>query len=67
MAQCQRCKQEIKWEKNDNDNWVPLNLDGVNHFETCPYSKEFRNKKVKGNLDYDEIDKDPKQKGLEEY
>ena len=35
MAECKKCKGEIKWGKNQNDKWIPLNPDGSTHWEAC--------------------------------
>ena len=42
MTLCRLCGQPIKFEMNENGKWVPYDLDGVNHFNTCPEIKRRR-------------------------
>ncbi len=66
MTKCKKCKASIIWERNSNDKWIPLNLDGSLHFDTCLYAKEFRNKHFNQNNfhDYTKIRRENGQKGL---
>ena len=44
MATCKACGAKIEWLMNDKGKWVPYDLNGVNHFNTCPDAKVFRGK-----------------------
>lgn len=53
MPFCKKCKQKIYWYQNDRGRWEPRNGNGSSHFDTCPYTNEFRGKSFKNpNEDY---------------
>jgi len=46
---CKGCGQEIAWVfHRDTSKNTPYDLDGTNHFITCPKAKDFRQKKAGG-------------------
>ena len=47
MSKCKQCGAEIIWEQNDNDRWIPMDLDSHCHFETCPDRKEAKVKALR--------------------
>jgi hypothetical protein len=44
-SQCRRCGATIYFIGHTNHAVAPYDADGINHFATCPYAKEFRKKK----------------------
>lgn len=47
-AHCRSCRAEILWATTPKGARAPLNRDGVNHFVTCPQSREWGKRKGKG-------------------
>jgi hypothetical protein len=41
-GKCSGCQADILWVQHRNGKAVPYNLTGINHFITCPRSKDFR-------------------------
>ncbi len=41
-AQCRSCGGPIRWTVTKEGRKMPINLDGVSHFATCPNAKEWR-------------------------
>ena len=68
MAQCKSCKATIQWVERNN-RWVPHDLDGRNHFETCPDADKFRKKQQSEDeaCDYKELGNDKKQMKLNDF
>ena len=64
MVECNKCGANIKWSKEEG-RWVPMDLDGKCHFDTCPKRKRYKNTSI----DYTKLGKpkDPKQKELKEW
>ena len=44
VSKCSRCGVMIRWEKTVNDKWIPMDMCGSCHFDTCPFAAEFRGK-----------------------
>lgn len=42
FATCTGCQRGIYWVRHKNGKKAPYDLDGVNHFVTCPQAHEFR-------------------------
>jgi hypothetical protein len=43
-AICRGCKADIYWLNHTNGKKAPYDLDGGNHFATCPNANEFKNR-----------------------
>jgi len=50
MPTCKSCGAEIEWQKSANDKWIPHDLNGQCHFDTCPDAKKFRKTHHKGSV-----------------
>lgn len=35
MSTCKKCLQPIAWKQLPNEKWVPTNVDGGDHWDTC--------------------------------
>jgi hypothetical protein len=44
-AACKGCPATIYWVRHRNGKSAPYNVDGTNHFVTCPKSKQFKQTK----------------------
>lgn len=42
MSKCRSCGIEIEWHKSENDRWIPYDINGTCHFESCPDAKDWR-------------------------
>jgi hypothetical protein len=45
QAECKGCPATIYWVRHKNGKSAPYNVDGTNHFVTCPNSKSFKKAK----------------------
>ncbi len=39
---CRTCGEPIIWRETNNGKYIPMNLNGVCHFETCPHANQWR-------------------------
>ena len=69
MSKCKKCHAVLKWGMSPNGKWIPMDLNGTCHFDTCPHAKEFRGKHYGEEMsgDYTKIGRHKEQKGLDDY
>ena len=62
MATCKDCNTTIEWSKR-GEKWVPMDLSGSCHFDTCPARQRAKQKYENSAIDYDEMRKPKLAKG----
>ena len=68
MAQCKDCQAEITWVQSENGRWIPQDIDGTCHFDSCPARRDQRERrKREDRSDYSKIGIDQQQKQLNDY
>lgn len=68
MATCKSCGANIEWHKSPLGKWIPHDLNGTCHFDTCPQSKQWRGMSARGpTIPYDRIGVHPEQKQIGEF
>ena len=65
MATCKHCGCNIEWCKSRFDGWVPFDLNGRCHLDTCPKQKRFKGRVMVDEIkDYTRIGVHPNQKQI---
>jgi len=68
MTTCKSCGANIEWHRSPLGRWVPYDLNGNCHFDTCPQAKKWRGKGSENNpVDYSRIGVKPTQKLMDEF
>lgn len=45
VSTCKGCGAQMWWVKHNNGKRAPYDIDGTNHFVTCPRANDFRRNK----------------------
>ena len=68
MANCKSCGVNIEWRQSESGQWIPYDLNGTCHFETCPQAKKWRDyRRANETIPYDRLGIKKNQTLLKEF